>query len=83
MRILVMGGTWFLGRYVVEGALQRGWDVTTFNRGKSGKDVPGVEAVHGDRTVVPRKPFAAWFGALREQGGSQGEGESESEGEGR
>ncbi|MEU5953602.1 NAD-dependent epimerase/dehydratase family protein [Streptomyces sp. NPDC047525] len=52
MRILVMGGTWFLGRYVVEGALRRGWDVTTFNRGRTGKDMFGVEAVHGDRTVV-------------------------------
>lgn len=29
-----------------------GWDVTTFNRGQSGLDAPGVEALHGDRTVV-------------------------------
>jgi nucleoside-diphosphate-sugar epimerase len=51
MRILVVGGTWFLGKAVVEGALSRGWMVTTFNRGRSGADVSGVEAVHGDRTV--------------------------------
>jgi nucleoside-diphosphate-sugar epimerase len=51
MRILVMGGTWFLGKRLAEEALSRGWDVTTFNRGRSGKDVPGVQAVHGDRTV--------------------------------
>ncbi|MFJ3891355.1 NAD-dependent epimerase/dehydratase family protein [Streptomyces rubrogriseus] len=51
MRILVMGGTWFLGKAIVETALARGWDVTTFNRGRSGVDVPGVEAVHGNRTV--------------------------------
>ena len=50
MRILVMGGTWFLGKAVVEGALLRGWEVTTFNRGRSGVDVPGVKAVRGDRT---------------------------------
>ncbi|MFJ4895571.1 NAD-dependent epimerase/dehydratase family protein [Streptomyces sp. NPDC088788] len=50
MRILVMGGTWFLGRHIVEGALARGWEVTTFNRGLSGRDIEGVEAVHGDRT---------------------------------
>ncbi|MEZ7006409.1 NAD-dependent epimerase/dehydratase family protein [Streptomyces sp. AD55] len=49
MRILVMGGTWFLGRHVAEGALARGWSVTTFNRGRSGRDVDGVETVHGDR----------------------------------
>lgn len=46
-----MGGTWFLGRAIAEAALARTWGVTTFNRGRSGVDVPGVEAVHGDRTV--------------------------------
>ncbi|TQF01970.1 NAD-dependent epimerase/dehydratase family protein [Kitasatospora acidiphila] len=50
MRILVIGGTWFLGRAVVEDALRQGWAVTTFNRGRSGSDVPGVEPIHGDRT---------------------------------
>lgn len=37
---------------IVEAALARGWDVTTFNRGSSGKDLPGVRPVHGDRTVI-------------------------------
>ncbi|MFE0192591.1 NAD-dependent epimerase/dehydratase family protein [Streptomyces sp. NPDC058989] len=46
-----MGGTWFLGKTVVDGALSRGWEVTTFNRGRSGLDAAGVEAVHGDRSV--------------------------------
>lgn len=46
-----MGGTWFLGKRIVEEALARGWDVSTFNRGQSGIDVPGVHAVRGDRTV--------------------------------
>ncbi|WP_416962498.1 NAD-dependent epimerase/dehydratase family protein [Streptomyces sp. Agncl-13] len=50
MRILVLGGTWFLGKCVVEGALRRGWDVTTFSRGRSGRDALGVRAVRGDRT---------------------------------
>lgn len=52
MRVLVMGGTWFLGKEVVAGALRRGWEVTTFNRGRSGTAAPGTEVVHGDRTVV-------------------------------
>ncbi|MFE7356362.1 NAD-dependent epimerase/dehydratase family protein [Streptomyces sp. NPDC057543] len=52
MRLLVMGGTWFLGKHIAEAALARGWDVATFNRGRSGKDVPGVKPVHGDRTVI-------------------------------
>ncbi|WP_073950138.1 NAD-dependent epimerase/dehydratase family protein [Streptomyces kebangsaanensis] len=50
MRILVMGGTWFLGKHIAEDALARGWAVTTFNRGRSGRDVDGVEPVRGDRT---------------------------------
>jgi nucleoside-diphosphate-sugar epimerase len=50
MKLLVMGGTWFLGRAVVDEALGRGWEVTTFNRGVSGHGAPGVTAVHGDRT---------------------------------
>lgn len=51
MRLLVLGGSVFIGRCVVESALARGWQVTTFNRGRSGPDVNGVEAVRGDRTV--------------------------------
>ncbi|MGW7365631.1 NAD-dependent epimerase/dehydratase family protein [Streptomyces sp. NPDC054841] len=51
MRLLVMGGTWFLGKEVVAGALRRGWEVTTFNRGRSGPDAPGTDSVRGDRTV--------------------------------
>lgn len=50
MRILIMGGTWFLGKHIAENALARGWEVTTFNRGHSGRDVDGVKPVHGDRT---------------------------------
>jgi 2'-hydroxyisoflavone reductase len=51
MRILVIGGTWFLGKSITEQALARGWDVTTFNRGRSGPDIERVRPVHGDRTV--------------------------------
>ncbi|MEU1353919.1 NAD-dependent epimerase/dehydratase family protein [Streptomyces cinnamoneus] len=50
MRILILGGTWFLGRAVAQEALTRGWQVTTFNRGRSGPDLPGVETIRGDRT---------------------------------
>ncbi|MFJ1752987.1 NAD-dependent epimerase/dehydratase family protein [Kitasatospora sp. NPDC088134] len=49
MDILLLGGSKFLGRaYAVE-ALARGHRVTTYNRGVSRTDLPGVEAVHGDR----------------------------------
>ena len=49
MRLLIIGGTSFLGRHTAEIALSRGWTVTTFNRGRSGADVDGVEVVRGDR----------------------------------
>lgn len=49
MRILVLGGSWFLGRALVSDALGRGWTVTTFNRGRSGTPPEGTELVLGDR----------------------------------
>ena len=49
MRLLVLGGTRFLGRGVVEAALAAGDEVTTFTRGRSGEPPPAVEAIHGDR----------------------------------
>jgi nucleoside-diphosphate-sugar epimerase len=49
MRLLVIGGTSFLGRHVVGQALDRGWEVTTFNRGITGQPDPRVDARHGDR----------------------------------
>jgi nucleoside-diphosphate-sugar epimerase len=51
MRLLILGGTWFLGRTLAEMAVAQGWHVTSFNRGRSGRDVPGTESVHGDRTI--------------------------------
>ena len=51
MRILVLGGTRFAGRAIVEAALGRGDTVTLFNRGQSNPGLfPGVETVTGDRT---------------------------------
>ena len=49
MRLLILGGTEFVGRTVTEAALSRGWEVTLFNRG-SRKPPPGVTALRGDRT---------------------------------
>ncbi|MHC3472496.1 SDR family oxidoreductase [Streptomyces sp. 7R007] len=50
MRLLVLGGTEFVGRAVVEAALGRGWEVTVFNRGRH-QPPPGVRALRGDRTA--------------------------------
>jgi len=52
VRILVLGGTRFAGRAIVEAALGRGDTVTLFNRGQSNPGLyPGVETVAGDRTA--------------------------------
>jgi 2'-hydroxyisoflavone reductase len=50
MRILVLGGTKFLGRHVVDAALARGHEVTLFNRGQTRPELyPEVEKLRGDR----------------------------------
>jgi 2'-hydroxyisoflavone reductase len=50
MRLLVLGGTHHVGRAVVETALARGDEVTTLNRGLTGRQPPGARALHADRT---------------------------------
>src|SRR5216117_1486897 len=51
LRILILGGTGFIGPYEVRYAVSRGHKVTTFNRGKTHKnELPeGVEQLIGDR----------------------------------
>ena len=50
MRLLVLGGTAFLGRHLVQDALSRGHEVTLFNRGRTNPALfPGVEPVTGER----------------------------------
>lgn len=49
MRLLILGGTLFLGRHLVEAALARGHQVTLFNRGSRPAPWPEVETLQGDR----------------------------------
>jgi 2'-hydroxyisoflavone reductase len=50
VRVLVLGGTLFVGRAVVEAALDSGHEVTLFHRGETGTELfPEVERVLGDR----------------------------------
>lgn len=50
MRLLILGGTLFLGRHLTQAALERGHTVTLFNRGQQNADLfPGVEKLRGDR----------------------------------
>jgi 2'-hydroxyisoflavone reductase len=49
MRLLVLGGTVFLGRHLVAAALAAGHQVTLFNRGRHPGVFPDLEQLHGDR----------------------------------
>jgi 2'-hydroxyisoflavone reductase len=50
MKLLILGGTRFVGRHLVEAALARGHQLSLFNRGLSGAALfPGLDIRHGDR----------------------------------
>ncbi|MDY6783093.1 MAG: NAD-dependent epimerase/dehydratase family protein [Cyanobacteriota bacterium] len=49
MRILVMGGTRFIGVYLTRVLVERGHEVVLFNRGNKPAPVEGVQQIHGDR----------------------------------
>ena len=52
LRILILGGTGFIGPHQVRYALDRGHEVTIFNRGKQPQEWPGhVEELLGDRNT--------------------------------
>lgn len=53
MKLLILGGTAFLGRHLVEQALLAGHEVTLFNRGQTNPDLFAgqVEKVIGDRAT--------------------------------
>jgi 2'-hydroxyisoflavone reductase len=51
MKILILGGTIFLGPHLIEAALARGHLITIFNRGQHNTDwYPEVEKLRGDRS---------------------------------
>lgn len=50
MKILIIGGTIFLGKHIVKIAQERGHEVVLFNRGKHNHELfPGLEKIKGDR----------------------------------
>ncbi|MGH2716352.1 MAG: NAD-dependent epimerase/dehydratase family protein [Thermoleophilaceae bacterium] len=60
MRLLILGGTLFLGRHLAEEAMARGHDLTLFNRGRTAPELfPEAEHLRGDRDGD--------LGALRER----------------
>ncbi len=52
MKLLVLGGTLFLGRHLVAAGLEHGHRVTTFTRGRTNPGLfPEAETLHGDRNT--------------------------------
>jgi nucleoside-diphosphate-sugar epimerase len=50
MKVLILGGTRFIGRRVAEMLVATAADVTLFHRGISGSEVAGTETIIGDRS---------------------------------
>jgi nucleoside-diphosphate-sugar epimerase len=50
MRVLIMGGTRFIGVYLTKVLIERGHEVVLFNRGKKSAPIEGIQQIHGDRT---------------------------------
>lgn len=54
MRILVIGGTSFIGPHVVRQLLERGAEVTVFHRGQTQAELsPAVKHIYGERRNLP------------------------------
>ena len=49
MRILIMGGTRFIGVFLTKTLVAQGHEVVLFNRGNNPAPVDGVTQIHGDR----------------------------------
>lgn len=50
MKILIIGGTKFLGRHLIKAAQTKNHEITLFNRGKFSDEIfANVEQIHGDR----------------------------------
>jgi 2'-hydroxyisoflavone reductase len=77
MRILILGGTGFLGPHLVEQAMAKGWSITLFNRGKTdptrfaGDAFKGIVQLKGDRDPAKGdglKSLEALVASMRKEG---------------
>ena len=58
-KLLILGGTRFLGPALVDAAKAKGWTITLFNRGKSDPTIfPELEQIRGDRNTDDVKKLA-------------------------
>ncbi|KEO80844.1 NAD-dependent epimerase/dehydratase family protein [Tumebacillus flagellatus] len=55
MKVLIIGGTGFIGPFVVQQLVEQGHAVAVFNRGRSDTKLPdGVQVIRGDRQELPK-----------------------------
>ena len=67
MKILIIGGTKFLGRHLIDAALKRDHVITLFNRGRKYADekIENVEQIRGDRhTDLENLSGKSWDAAI-------------------
>ena len=65
MNVLVLGGTKFLGRALVEALLEQGHEPTLFNRGKTNPELfPAVEKLRGERADLSPLDGRNWEAVL-------------------
>lgn len=69
MKILILGGTVFLGRHVVETALAHGHEVTLFNRNNHPEVFPDIELLTGDRDGQMQSLLGRQFDAVIDTSG--------------
>ena len=74
MKLLILGGTRFVGRHLATAALARDHEVTLFNRGKHLETYPsaaltGVETIYGDRnSELTKLQSRRWDGVVDTSG---------------
>ncbi len=74
MRILIMGGTRFIGVYLTRILVKQGHEVVLFNRGNKPAPVAGVQQIYGDRTdpaQLKDKLAAETFDAIFDNNGRE------------
>lgn len=74
MRILIMGGTRFIGVYLTKILVEQGHEVVLFNRGNKPAPVEGVKQIHGDRkdaTQLKEKLSGQAFDAIFDNNGRE------------
>lgn len=74
MRILIMGGTRFIGVYLTKILVEQGHEVVLFNRGNKPAPVAGITQIQGDRTdanQLKEKLAAEKFDAIFDNNGRE------------